>query len=86
TRIDLRDLVLRTMSELAPGFTLEMLLDARKGTPTAAAIRRAVVLRARAAGHRGAQIARFLEISDGAVSRIAARRFDPQPDLTGFPA
>ena len=73
-RRDLRDIVLNTIRELAPWLDFDV-LRLRRGGPEVTAVRHAAIARAIAAGHPGAQIARFLNVSDCTVSRVADRVF-----------
>jgi REP element-mobilizing transposase RayT len=82
SRRDLRDIVLRSIDQLAPGLTQEELIT-RRGGPAVVAVRRQVVYSALAVGYTGADVARYLKITDGAVSRIAARRFRSEAFLEG---
>jgi REP element-mobilizing transposase RayT len=70
TRPDLRDLVLQALAELAPTVDLQ-LLRLRKGPRFVSAVRHQIITRAISAGHRGVTIARFLNVSEGIVSRVA---------------
>lgn len=67
---DLRDIVLRTLREFAPEITLGE-LRLRRGGRTAVEVRRAAIARSVLAGHRGVDIAQFLNISPSTVSRVA---------------
>jgi hypothetical protein len=68
-RTDLRDIVDRALTESKPDVTLERL---RHGAYTRrlVAIRNAIVVRAWRAGHRPADMAHYLNISDSTVSRV----------------
>jgi REP element-mobilizing transposase RayT len=76
-RPDLRDIVLRAIDQVAPNLSQDEFLS-RRGGEVVVSIRRSVVHRAMAVGYRGATIARYLRLSDSAVSRIGALRF-PRP-------
>lgn len=65
---DLSDIVAYTIDRIAPGLKIEELRRLRGHA--AAAIRRACIIAAADAGYRGCQIARFLGISDTAVSKV----------------
>jgi hypothetical protein len=67
---DLRDLVLATIRELDPRLDLELLRVRRYGR-SAAAIRTIIIKRAILAGFRVVQIARFLNVSETTVSKVA---------------
>lgn len=82
-QLDLRDIVLRVLNDVAPGLTLDVLQN-RRGGATIAAVRREIVRRATSAGHRGVAIADFLNISKSAVSRIRAG-YEPIPPLKADP-
>jgi REP element-mobilizing transposase RayT len=68
--IDLRDVVVRTLKEIDPRLTVD---DVRAGwrTRPMIAVRREIIVNAINARHRVADIARFLNMSDTAVSRVA---------------
>lgn len=68
---DLRDIVLRTLREIAPGMTLDE-LQLRRGGRTVVEVRRTAIARSLMAGHRGVDIAAFLKVSPTTVSRVAA--------------
>ena len=72
SRPDLRDLVVRVTHEVAPGLTQEDLRN-RRGGRVVAAIRSIAITRARRHGYRGAELARYFNISDAAVSKIATK-------------
>ena len=69
-KVDLRDLVRHALAELAPGVDLE-LLRMRRGPVQLTALRREIIRRAISAGHRGIAIARYLNVSEATVSKIA---------------
>jgi len=69
-RQDLRDIVLRTLHEVAPGMTISELHGRCRGR-TVLAVRREAIARSVLAGHRGVDIAGFLGISPSTVSRVA---------------
>jgi REP-associated tyrosine transposase len=73
-RPDLRDLVRQVLSECEPELTLELLRSTRGGKRMVA-VRREIVSRAKRVGHRGVDIARFVNISESAVSRIASLKW-----------
>ncbi len=66
---EIADLARLTLAEHAPHLHLEMVRSPYKGRE-AVAVRRIMIRRMRAAGHRGASIARYLRISDQAVSNV----------------
>lgn len=68
-RTDLREIAVRTLAEQAPGLELERVRSGDKGRAVVR-IRRIMVPRMSAAGHRGGAIARFLRVSDQCVSNI----------------
>jgi hypothetical protein len=76
---DLRDVVLRSIKEIDPSLRVE---DLRMGwrTRPMVAIRATVITNAIRAHHRVADIARFLNMSDTAVSRVAALTI-PRPPV-----
>jgi putative transposase len=74
---DLRDLVLQTLRDSTPAITLEQLLMRRR-TKASVDIRREVIRCALAVGHRNVSIARFLNVSETMVSRVAAQLFIEQ--------
>lgn len=65
--LDLRDLARRTLRDNAPDLPLESLRSGRR-SKVIVAVRRDFILRAKENGHRNRSIARFLNISDVAVS------------------
>jgi len=67
---DLRDIVLRTLREVAPEMTLDELL-LRRGGQTVVQARRTAIARCVLAGHRGVDIAAFLNVSASTVSRVS---------------
>ncbi|MGH7469419.1 MAG: transposase [Longimicrobiales bacterium] len=69
TKADLRDLVNHVLRVQAPNVDIEWLRLCRGGPM--ATIRNAVIARAIAADHRGADIARYLNVSESLVSRVA---------------
>ncbi len=71
---DLRDLVLQGLRELAPETPLEV-LRLRRGGRAMTAVRWEIIARAIAAGHRAVAIARFLNVSETTISRVADRVF-----------
>jgi putative transposase len=78
-QLDLRDVVLRTMRDISPDLTLDYLRLALRTKPFVA-IRRAIIIDALHARHRVRDIARFLNISDSAVSRVASTLY-PRPPV-----
>lgn len=66
---ELREIAVHTLTELAPGLDLERVRSSDKSRAVVA-VRRTMVVRMRAAGHRGSAIARFLRVSDQCVSNI----------------
>jgi REP element-mobilizing transposase RayT len=70
-RNDLRDIVRRALTEVAPVVTLDELRAGSRSSQVVAA-RNAVIDRALRAGHRPVSIARFLNTSDTTVSRVRA--------------
>lgn len=66
---DLRDIVLRVLHEVAPGLSLDE-LRVRRGGRTIVEVRRIVIERGLMAGHRGVDIAAFLNVSPATVSRV----------------
>lgn len=67
---DLRDIVLRTLREVAPGMSLDE-LQLRRGGQKVVEVRRTAIARCVLAGHRGVDIASFLNVSASTVSRVA---------------
>jgi hypothetical protein len=84
-RADLRDIVLRTLADHAPGLYLELLI-LRRGGRVIAEIRGVVIERAIRGGHRGVDIARFLNISGNHRFRIRGLSVGPTPGALRFPA
>ncbi|MGH7467008.1 MAG: REP-associated tyrosine transposase [Longimicrobiales bacterium] len=74
SRRDLCDIARQTIREIAPGLTLD-LLCVRGGGRLTTITRREIVARAKAAGHCGAAIARYLNLSETTVSRVATTVF-----------
>jgi REP element-mobilizing transposase RayT len=70
---DLRDLARYTLQETAGSLDLERLRSGDRGKAVVR-VRRAFILRARAAGHTGSAIARFLCVSPTTVSAAASSR------------
>jgi REP element-mobilizing transposase RayT len=68
-RPDLRDLVRQSLREMSPTLTLEH-LRLRLGGAMIVSARRTIIKRALLAGFRGADIARYLNVSDTTVSRV----------------
>jgi REP element-mobilizing transposase RayT len=69
-REELSGIAARTLNELAPGLTLDVLRLGFRSRPMVAA-RDAIIRRALRAGHQPPRIARFLRVSGSTVSRIA---------------
>jgi hypothetical protein len=67
---DLRDIVLRTLHEIAPGMTIEE-LRLRRGGRVVVEVRRTAIARSVLAGHRGVDVAAFLNVSPTTVSRVS---------------
>jgi len=67
-RPDLRDVVRAGIMTMCPDFDVEMVRTFRGAFMSA--IRRELVIRAALAGHRGCDIARFLQMSETRVSKI----------------
>ena len=67
---DLRDVVHQGLRELAPDLDLEM-LRFRRGPQQLSVIRNAIIIRAISAGHTGVTVARFLNVSETTVSKVA---------------
>lgn len=76
---DLRDVILRSLKDVAPEVTLDMLRRPLRTRPFVL-IRRAVIASATRARHRPRDIARFLNLSDTAVSRVAVT-VRPRPPI-----
>ena len=71
---DLRDIVREIIAELYPKLPLD-LLRLRRGGAEFSEIRREVVRRAMPQGHRCSAIARYLNVSPSAISRMASAIF-----------
>jgi hypothetical protein len=69
-RPDLRDLVRQSLRDMSPPLTLEYLRLCFGGDMILSA-RRTIIKRAVLAGYRGADIARYLNVSKATVSRVA---------------
>jgi REP element-mobilizing transposase RayT len=69
-RPDLRDLVRQSLREMSPALTLEH-LRLRCGGAMIVSARRTIIKRAAIAGFHGADIARYLNVSETTVSRVA---------------
>ncbi|HSL70959.1 MAG TPA: transposase [Longimicrobiales bacterium] len=71
-RLDLRDIALNVLAELAPGLPLRA-LKFRYGGRAMTRVRREIAERALAVGYRGNAIARALNISEASVSVIRSK-------------
>jgi len=78
-QLDLRDLALRVVEEVAPGLPLDTLRGADRSAAVVR-VRDRFILRARDIGHSGVRIAEFLGISSSAVSAAALRAAAPSSD------
>jgi REP element-mobilizing transposase RayT len=74
---DLRDLVLHALRELAPDMSLELLRLPRR-TRERINLCKQIIARAVSAGYTGVEIARFLNVAECTVSRIADKVFRQQ--------
>lgn len=72
-RADIAEIARLTLIERAPEVPLDLVRSPSKGRE-AVAVRRVMIRRMSAAGHAGASIARYLRISDQAVSNVIRAR------------
>ena len=70
TPVDLRDLVRRTVAQLAPDMSLDMVYGGHRA-PMIVKVRNAAVVQAVRAGYSVAKISRHMRMSESVVSRIA---------------
>ena len=76
-RADLCDIARRILKKETPGITIDE-LRVRRGGPVLVAVRHAIIMRARRAGYRNVDVARYLHISEAVVSRVAQQAFVPK--------
>ena len=84
-RPDLRDVVVHALRELAPALDLQV-LRLRRGGKNISAVRKQIIARAVAAGHRGVAISDYLNVSETTVSRVASEVFAMQVRAASAPA
>lgn len=75
---DLADLARATLATDAPGLTVGV-IRGRRGGAQLARIRHCMIRRMHAAGHRNVEIARFLGLSESAVSRVLCSPGEANP-------
>jgi REP element-mobilizing transposase RayT len=80
TQVDLRDLVRRTVAQLAPDMSLDMVYAGHRA-PMIVKVRHSVVVQATRAGYSVAKISRHMHMSESVVSRIACATSGRPPVL-----